>query len=206
MGRQIVLQTARQPVFLSRSRTCEQSKERSGLRVKVQTGEMEEAWETCTLCARYSPSLKADVRCRFFNTCHNCQPCIEQRENSKASLPHRSARTGNPQKLADVTIPSPAVQTAKCFFFLSCARNIRNLNNRQNSYRIAKTLNITKTQSPFVCLGYSFSLRCLQITHLANNGIKWTLLTLSSSPLQLQMHSQHSILNYTTSIIQMFSP
>ena len=37
-----------------------------------------------------------------------------------------------------------------------CAQNVRNLNNLQMSYFIAKTMNLIKTLSPFVCLGYTF--------------------------------------------------
>ena len=53
----------------------------------------------------------------FFLNLSQLSAFVEQRENSKASLPHRSAWTGNPQKLAEVTIPSPAAQTAKCLVF-----------------------------------------------------------------------------------------
>ena len=67
--------------------------------------------------SRGKNSWISDVRCRFFLNLSQLSAFVEQRENSKASLPHRSAWTGNPQKLAEVTIPSPAAQTAKCFVF-----------------------------------------------------------------------------------------
>ena len=40
--------------------------------------------------------------------------------------------------------------------FPPCAQNVRNLNNLQKSYFIAKTINLIKILSPFDCLGYTF--------------------------------------------------
>ena len=49
--------------------------------------------------------------------------------------------------------------------FPPCAQNVRNLNNLQKSYFIAKTINLIKILSPFDCLGYTFfSVKWPQIT------------------------------------------
>ena len=69
------------------------------------------------------------------------------------------------KKIGSPCFFSPCVPVIE-FFFLVSRQMFKTETIVKNSYFIAKTMNLTKTLSPFVCLGFIFQLTNLKLTDL----------------------------------------
>ena len=135
----------------------------------------------------------------FFQTWHECQPCFRY---SKTAI----------KRWSHCVVFALCARNSECYVFSLLRAKCSKLRQpSKSSYFMATTMNLTKTLSPFVCLGHNFSVKQPQVTRSWKNVEQWTVLTLFRPKLYklecegglLQTSSQFLLLKTNVSLFEL---